>query len=511
MDLNTAVLLAALAGAVFVYVSFARKANAHRLPYPPGPKGWPVIGNMLDMPQDKPWETYAEWAKTYGPVVHLRMAGKPMIILNTAKAASDLLDARSANYSDRYQPTMVSLIGFAWNPVMMRYGAYWRQHRRLIHKYWNEDAIKTYEPVQMAKARKLLSLLLQDPENFVEHSRFTIGAALLELIYGSPVEDGKHRYLKYAEDVAKTVIEAFLPGNMVVEVLPFLQYMPSWSPGATYKKRLPQWREDVIAMRSYAFEDVKANLASGTARPSLVARMLDEVSHLAGLEYQEQEDIARNSSAVIYAAGADTTYSTLQTFFLAMVLHPDVQRKAQEEMAKAIGPGRLPEFSDRESLPYIFAIIKECTRWIPVVPLGVAHSSMEDDEYEGYLIPKGSVMMPNQWAILHNPDDYPEPEAFNPERFMKDDRLNPDVRDPHTAAFGFGRRICPGRHFSDATLFINIASILHVFDINPPVDEHGKPVYPEVKITSGLVTYPSAFKCIIKPRSPAAERLVHDL
>ncbi|EMD33935.1 hypothetical protein CERSUDRAFT_107728 [Gelatoporia subvermispora B] len=511
MAIDSVVLLLALSGAVVAYVLFARHASAHKLPLPPGPKGWPLIGNMLDMPQDKPWETYAKWGKTYGPVVHLRMAGKPMIILNTAKAASDLLDARSANYSDRYQPTMLNLIDFTWNPVMMRYGAHWRQHRRLIHKYWNEEAIRTYEPVQLAKARKLLSLLLQSPEDFVEHCRFTIGAALLELVYGSPVEDGKHRYLKYAEDVAKTVIEAFLPGNMVVEVLPFLKYMPSWFPGATYKKRLVQWRQDVIALRRYAFEDVKADLAKGTARPSLVTQMLDEISNLGGSEYLEEEDIARGSSAVIYAAGADTTYSTLLAFFLAMVLHPDVQKRAQEELAKIVGPGRLPEFSDRESLPYIFAIIKECTRWIPVVPLGVAHSSMEDDEYEGYLIPKGSVMMPNQWAILHNPDDYPEPEAFKPERFMKDGKFNPDIRDPHTAAFGFGRRICPGRHFSDATLFINIASILHVFHISPPVNGHGEPEYPEVNITSGLVTYPSAFSCIIKPRSALAEQLVLDL
>lgn len=103
--------------------------------------------------------------------------------------------------------------------------------------------------------------------------------------------------------------------------------------------------------------------------------------------------------------------------------------------------------------------------------------------------------------------DYPEPEQFNPGRFLKDGKLNPDVRDPETVAFGFGRRfawylvrerpthfriiprICPGRHFSDATVFINAASILHVFDIKPTIDQHGTPVLPEAKVTSGFFSY----------------------
>lgn len=87
----------------------------------------------------------------------------------------------------------------------------------------------------------------------------------------------------------------------------------------------------------------------------------------------------------------------MQTFFLAMALYPDVQKKAQAELDDVVGPNRLPEFEDRDSLPYITAITKECLRWLTVAPFGVPHSSIEDDEYNGHRIPKGSLILPNIW------------------------------------------------------------------------------------------------------------------
>lgn len=91
------------------------------------------------------------------------------------------------------------------------------------------------------------------------------------------------------------------------------------------------------------------------------------------------------------------TLSTVQWFFFAMAAHPEVQRKAQAELDAIVGPGRLPEFEDCESLPYVNAVIKECLRWRSVVPLNVPHKSLEDDEYRGFFIPKGSLVVANIW------------------------------------------------------------------------------------------------------------------
>ncbi|KAF8884186.1 cytochrome P450 [Infundibulicybe gibba] len=194
-----------------------------------------------------------------------------------------------------------------------------------------------------------------------------------------------------------------------------------------------------------------------------------------------------------------------------MAMHPEIQRKAQAEIDAEIGHGRLPEFTDRESLPYVNALIKETMRWKNVLPLAVAHASTEDVEYDGYFIPKGAIVLGNTWAILHDPVEFPDPEQFKPERYLNaDGSLNLERRDPDVAAFGFGRRICPGRHVSDNSLYSYVSTVLATFDIAPPLDANGKYMKIEDRMTAGMLCYPEPFKCIIKPRSMAAEKLIRE-
>lgn len=97
------------------------------------------------------------------------------------------------------------------------------------------------------------------------------------------------------------------------------------------------------------------------------------------------------------------TYSTLQTVFLAMSLYPVILKKAHAELDAVIGPNRLPDFGDEGSLVYVSAIIKEAQRWIPAVPIGLPHTTTEDEELHGYLIPTGTLLVPNIWFVLGRP------------------------------------------------------------------------------------------------------------
>ncbi|EMD36559.1 hypothetical protein CERSUDRAFT_115592 [Gelatoporia subvermispora B] len=457
-----------------------------------------------------PWMAYRDLSRKYGPVVHLRVFGQSIVVLNTAKAVSDLLDSRSANYSDRVRPVMVPLMGLDWNIAFMPYGPTWRQHRRSVHQYFNPESIRGFEPIQLKTARQLLGHLRREPGNFLQMINFMIGAGIIEIAYGHIVQDPNNQYLVLSRSGSAAASEGLVPGTFLVEFFPFLRHVPAWFPGAVFKRKADGWRKTFRAMVEVPFNDARAVIDSGRAVPSIVAQVIEQLGELKGEKEKQEIEVAQNVLAAVYAGGADTTYSTMQAFFLAMVLHPEVQRHAQLELDAVIGQGRLPDFSDRRSLPYITAIVKECTRWMPVIPLGVPHASMADDEYEGCLIPKGSVVIGNQWALLHDPDDYPEPEVFKPERFLKERKLDPNVKDPMTAAFGFGRRICAGREFAESTLFINIASILHVFNVAPAEDASGKPLIPEPRATSGFLSHPIPFQCTVKPRSPAAERLISD-
>jgi len=191
-----------------------------------------------------------------------------------------------------------------------------------------------------------------------------------------------------------------------------------------------------------------------------------------------------------------------------MAMYPEVQKRAQAELDSIVGLSRLPEMSDHDSLVYIQAVVMETMRWIPVVPLGIPHRSTEDDTYNGYFIPKGTVVIANQYGMLHNEEEYPEPGEFKPERYIKNGKINPEVRDPTTIAFGFGRRICPGQFLSTSSLFIFVASVLHVFTLDAAKDRDGRPAPLSSKMVGGFLAGPESVPVVMKPRSVEMEELI---
>jgi cytochrome P450 len=189
-----------------------------------------------------------------------------------------------------------------------------------------------------------------------------------------------------------------------------------------------------------------------------------------------------------------------------MTLYPEVQRKAREEIDRVVGHNRLPNYNDRADLPYVEALLKEVLRWNPVAPLALPHRVTLDDVYEGYLIPAGAIIFANTWGIFKDPSLYEKPDEFNPERFLK----NADIPDPKSFAFGYGRRVCPGQHLADASLFLTIVSTLALFEITYATDEKtGKPIIPEPNYKAGVICHPEEYKCSIKPRFSEAELLQH--
>ncbi|KAF9002579.1 cytochrome P450 [Cyathus striatus] len=446
-------------GAIFTFYvlsRYGRRRNGPQLP--PGPKGLPLIGNVFDMPIEKQWLTYHEWQKKYGEQ---------------------------------------SFSSF-WDFVLII-----TQETSCPSKFY---------PVQVREARRFIVTLRDStPESLFSNIRSAFVAIIMASGYGLEVKDKNNRFVSMAEEALEGLSEAGIPGRFVVDLVPLLKHIPFWIPGAGFLKFAAHMKQVNHSVEVEAWNEVKEQLKRGTAVPSLATTLIEKLPNESDPEREKVEKIARGVASVVYVGGTDTTVSSMKYFFLAMTHYPEVLRKAQAEIDAVIGSNRLPDFSDRDSLPYINALAKETTRWIAVTPLGVGHMSTQDDVYDGYLIPKGSIILGNVWSILRDPEAYPEPEKFKPERFLTEDgKLDKNVRDPALAAFGFGRRICPGRHFSDNSLFIFIASTVAVYDILPPIDESGNPIEQHPEITGGLITSPLPFKCIIKPRSTSAEALIRD-
>ncbi|KAM5539745.1 hypothetical protein V8D89_006558 [Ganoderma adspersum] len=497
----------------FVGQRLRSQRGSKGLPLPPGPKPLPIIGNAAQVPTTMMAQRFKEMTDKYGDVVYLDALGQPMIILGSHEAASELLDRRSANYSDRQPSAMRVLAGWEWTFVLMPYGLPWRRRRRELHQFFHPNAVSQYQSLQQREALKFLKKVIEKPDTFLHQVRHSFASTIMRIAYGIEVADEGDQYVAAAEAASATFSEAFVPGAFLVETFPILSNIPNWFPGANFKRKAAAWKKIAHNMRDAPFETTMESWAKGTAESSIATAMMETAQRKEGLDISAERIIARDVSALAYAAGADTVslvpQSPLQTFFMAMACYPEIQAKAQAELDTVVGSTRLPTFEDRNLLPYITAVAKESMRWQSVAPLGIPHRSLEDDEFKGYFIPKGSAVIANLYAFSRNERMYPDPETFNPERFLNDEKINPDVQDPSTFVFGYGRRICPGRHFAEASLFIIIASVLHTLTIDYAVDDRGKVVIPEVKMSDGVLSYPVPFPCSIKPRTPEHVRLIH--
>ncbi|KAF8917174.1 cytochrome P450 [Mucidula mucida] len=491
MELSSLVVYAVL---VFS-VTLLTKRRRSSLPLPPGPRRLPIVGNLFNRPIYNTWLTYTDWRTRYGDIVSMEVLGQPVIIVNSAKGAAELFEKRSSNYADRPPFHMANdLMKWAWNFNHMRYSDEWRLHRKTFHQYFQAKEVLEYRPVQMATTRMLLKLMLQSPEDFFSHVRYHAGSIILRLTYGYDAQPRNDRRV------------------------------PAWMPFAKFQREAEIAGRDAIAMRDLPFEELLKSMDAGTAVPSFASMNIERFKHVDSDSQFDMMDVIRNCAGLAFGAGADTTVSVILSAILALLHHPEIQQKAHAELDEIVGRKRLPEFEDQDELKYIQAIVFEAMRWRPVTPLGMnhfditeqsctslllfilamPHASVSDDIYEGYFIPAGSVVYGNSWAILHDETTYPDAEAFVPERFMGD---NPQTNPTTIGAFGFGRRICPGRHLAMNSTFIAVAALLWAFDILP--DEKEKEALPDVHAYSdGVVSHPLPFKCKIVPRFEEVASLI---
>ncbi|KAG2358316.1 cytochrome P450 [Suillus spraguei] len=219
---------------------------------------------------------------------------------------------------------------------------------------------------------------------------------------------------------------------------------------------------------------------------SMVSDNLQRIEKLDQASKPISNDVLKKAAATAIVGSYETITSTLTTFALAMVLHSAVQGRAQAKIDFVVGGDRLPTFEDRASLPCVESIPRETLRWHPIGPLGnlplpyftfaegdfagASHSTLSDDTYDGYFIPKGATVICNIRGISRDERRYPEASSFIPERYV----------------FGFGRRACPGRYTSDASLWSAIVTMLATVKFSAAKDDQGKVIEFTPQFTAGL-------------------------
>ncbi|QRV91293.1 cytochrome P450 family protein [Ceratobasidium sp. AG-Ba] len=342
-----------------------------------------------------------------------------MIILNSSEAAIELLEHRSSAYSHRPQLVMANeLVGWKNAIPNMNYGDTFKRARKLLYEGLSPKAVRPFIPLQQQETVRFVQRLLESPGHIVQHIRQSAGSSVIKLTYGYDIKGQNDYFLNLAEETINMFSIVTTPGMFLVDVLPWLRYLP-WAP---FKVKAQRWRRLLSEFREKPMEYTRNKMATGHFEPCLASRWLERLDNKDNAERQEYESIIKWAGVALYGGGADTVYCF--GYFNFLYLYE-----------------RLPTYDDRESLPYLGALYKEVLRWHPVGPLAVPHclDSEKDDVYRGMFIPRGCVVVPNVGAMLSNPEVYHDPEVFRPERFLGHDGRLPEP-DPERFIFGFGKR-----------------------------------------------------------------------
>ena len=291
----------------------------------------------------------------------------------------------------------------------------------------------------------------------------------------------------------------------LIDFYPLLRRLPDWLLPVQAKAK--QLHKEEKALYVSHWLRAKNSIKDGTAKPCFCIDLA---------KAQEAEGISDEQAAYISGtfleAGSDTTSSTLYGFVQAMVLFPNVQKKAQAEIDRVVGESRLPTMDDEPNLQYVRGCVKEALRWMPTTILGaVPHAVTQDDQYLGYHIPAGAGILNNVYGIHFDPKRYPDPKKFDPDRFKDDTQSlyealsNPVAAKRDQFTFGAGRRSCPGVHVAERSLFLGIARLLWGFDF-APVDGEEPP--DASKLTQGFVCMPEPYKAKITARSDGRAAII---
>ncbi|KIJ62332.1 hypothetical protein HYDPIDRAFT_42090 [Hydnomerulius pinastri MD-312] len=460
-DLSYVGFAAILAAVTVAAVGSVQVIRSKTLPLPPGPPGHWLSGNK--MPASYAWRQFAEWTKEYGPVFSLRQGQRTYIIIGRYQAAMDIMEKEGGSLVDR--PLTISAgetYSGGMRMLLARAGSRFKKLRRALHAQLQAKIAETYEPIQMRAAKDVILDILNDPQQHQMHVKRYAASVIMSITYGktTPTTYSDPDVVKIG-NYQRRLGTMLRPGAYLVDTYPILRYLPG------YLSQLKEWHQEELAFYKGQVNVVREQMAEGRARPSFAKYLLEKQA-----EYELNDAELAYLAGSMFVAGSDTTASAITIMIMAAACHPDTLVKVHEELDLVVGRDRAPTFEDWGSLPHVEAFMLESFRWRPVSIGGFAHRATSDILWNGYVIPSGATVIGNHWAISNDPDAYPNPERFDPLRWLDEDgKIREDLK---VFTYGFGRRVCPGQHVANRSVFLNTALILWAFRIseNPsaPID-----------------------------------------
>ncbi|XP_058424219.1 cytochrome P450 2D14-like [Diceros bicornis minor] len=500
MGLLTGETLGPLAVAVAIFlllVDLMHRRQRWAPRYPPGPMPLPGLGNQLQVDFQDLLSCFTRLRSRFGDVFSLQLGWSPVVVVSGLAAIREALVDQSEDTADRPPMPVFEHLGFgphAQGVVFARYGRAWREQRRFCVSTLRNFGMgkKSLEQWVTEEASCLCAAFAdQAGRPFSPNALLNkaVTNVIASLTFGRRFEYNDPRFIKLFDLVDEQLKESSGLLAQVVNAIPVLLHIPG-----LVNKVFPGQRAFMALLNELVAEH---RMTRDPAQPprDLTDAFLDEVEKAKrNPETSFNDENLRLVVADLFFAGMVSTSTTLAWALLLMILHPDAQRRVQQEIDEVIGQARRPEMGDQTHMPFTMAVVHEVQRFGDIIPLGLPHMTSRDIEVQGFLIPKGTMLFTNLSSVLKDETVWKKPFRFHPEHFL--DAQGRFVKQEAFMPFSAGRRLCLGEPLARMELFLFFTCLLQRFSFSVPA---GQPRPSDHGVYGGLVT-PSPYQLCAVPR-----------
>ncbi|KAE7999040.1 hypothetical protein FH972_003525 [Carpinus fangiana] len=456
--------------ATLAIILLSRHLRRRKVKLPPGPKPWPVIGN-LNLIGSLPHQSIHALSQKYGPIMQLQFGSFPVVVGSSVEMAKIFLKTHDVTFANRPKLaagkyTTYNYSDITWSP----YGPYWRQARKMcLMELFSAKRLESYEYIRREEMNSLLRGLYESKNTVVtlkDHLSTVSLNVISRMVLGKKYTDESEASIVSPEEFKKMLDELFLLSGVlnIGDSIPWMDFLDLQG----YIKRMKALSKKFDRFLEHVLDEHIANRkeAKDDAAKDMVDLLLD-LAEDPNLDVKLERHGVKAFTQDLIAGGTESSAVTVEWAISELLKKPEVFKKAAEELDRVIGRDRWVEEKDIVNLPYIEAIAKETMRLHPVAPMLVPRLSREDCQIAGYDIPKGTRVLVNVWTIGRDPTLWENPDEFCPERFIGK-AIDVKGHDYELLPFGSGRRMCPGYSLGLKVIQSSLANLLHGFTWNLP-------------------------------------------
>ncbi|CAL8334319.1 unnamed protein product [Boreogadus saida] len=491
MDVSTTLVLAGLVLTLLWWLTAKYRSNVN---LPPGPRGLPLLGNLLQLDKLAPFTTLLKLSASYGPVMTLYLANQRLVVLVGYDVIKEALVENPDDFTSR-GPVPLLVRATRGYGLAISNGERWKQLRRFtlstlrdfgmgrkgMEEWIKEESRHLVDRISSTKASPF------DPTFLLS---CTVSNVICCLVFGERFSYDNEHFLSLLKIISQTLKHFSSPVGQLYNVFP-------WLPDRLSRRHRAAFN-DIEKLRKFIMEKILEH--QDTVNPSAPRDYID--CFLTRLKQEKDnptsEFTLENLESTVlnlYLAGTETTSTTIRFALSVLIKYPDIQEHMQQEIASVIGSERCPNMEDRKSLPFTDAVIHEVQRLLDIVPMNLPHYAERDISFRGYDIPKGTMIIPMLHSVLRDEKHWATPWSFNPQHFL--DLDGNFKKNPAFLPFSAGKRSCVGESLARMEVFLFMVSLVQRFTFSCPSGPEHIDLSPE---HSSFASLPRTYEIVATPR-----------